>query len=91
MEKGIRVLRDYQLAGIKAVQNSIKSGNTRFLLEMATGTGKTLTSAGIIKMFIRSDLAHRVLYYYPPLQILYHNHRIGHHIYHCCSRLPFLN
>lgn len=62
MEKGIRVLRDYQLAGIKAVQNSIKSGNTRFLLEMATGTGKTLTSAGIIKMFIRSDLAHRVLF-----------------------------
>ena len=62
MDKGIRVLRDYQLAGIKAVQKSIESGNTRFLLEMATGTGKTLTSAGIVKMFIRSDLAHRVLF-----------------------------
>lgn len=61
-DKGIRVLRDYQLNGIKAVQNSIATGNTRFLLEMATGTGKTLTSAGIIKMFIRSDLAHRVLF-----------------------------
>ena len=61
-DKGIRVLRDYQLNGIKAVQNSIASGNTRFLLEMATGTGKTLTSAGIVKMFIRSDLAHRVLF-----------------------------
>ena len=61
-DKGIRILRDYQLNGIKAVQNSIASGNTRFLLEMATGTGKTLTSAGIIKMFIRSDLAHRVLF-----------------------------
>lgn len=61
-EKGIRVLRDYQLAGIKAVQKSIQDGNTRFLLEMATGTGKTLTSAGIVKMFIRSDLAHRVLF-----------------------------
>src|SRR5574344_2136147 len=62
MGKGIRVLRPYQLAGIKAVQNSIAAGKTRFLLEMATGTGKTLTSAGIVKMFIRSDLAHRVLF-----------------------------
>ena len=62
LEKGLRVLRDYQLSGIKAVQKSIASGNTRFLLEMATGTGKTLTSAVIIKMFIRSDLAHRVLF-----------------------------
>lgn len=60
--KGIRVLRPYQLNGIKAVQKSIAMGNTRFLLEMATGTGKTLTSAGIIKMFIRSELAHRVLF-----------------------------
>ena len=61
-DKGFRVLRDYQLNAIKAVQNSIASGNTRFLLEMATGTGKTLTSAGVVKMFIRSDLAHRVLF-----------------------------
>lgn len=61
-EKGIRVLRNYQINAIKSVQKSIKNGNTRFLLEMATGTGKTLTSAGIIKMFIRSDLAHRVLF-----------------------------
>ena len=61
-EKGIRVLRNYQINAIKSVQRSIKNGNTRFLLEMATGTGKTLTSAGIIKMFIRSDLAHRVLF-----------------------------
>lgn len=60
--KGLRVLRYYQLNAIKAVQKSISLGNTRFLLEMATGTGKTLTAAGIIKMFIRSDLAHRVLF-----------------------------
>lgn len=58
----LRVLRYYQLNAIKAVQKSISLGNTRFLLEMATGTGKTLTAAGIIKMFIRSDLAHRVLF-----------------------------
>lgn len=61
-DKGLRILRKYQLNAIKAIQNSIELGNTRFLLEMATGTGKTLTSAGIIKLFIRSDLAHRVLF-----------------------------
>lgn len=61
-ENGIRVLRDYQLNAIKAVQTAIKDGKTRFLLEMATGTGKTLTSAGIIKMFIRSEVAKRVLF-----------------------------
>lgn len=61
-ENGIRVLRDYQLSAIKAVQTAIKDGKTRFLLEMATGTGKTLTSAGIIKMFIRSEVAKRVLF-----------------------------
>lgn len=57
MDNNLRVLRDYQLNAIKAVQNSIINGKTRFLLEMATGTGKTLTSAGIIKMFIRSEVA----------------------------------
>lgn len=62
LHKEIRILRDYQLNAIKAIQNSISAGNTRFLLEMATGTGKTLTSAGILKMFIRNDLAHRVLF-----------------------------
>lgn len=69
LDKGIRVLRDYQLQGIKAVQKSIASGNTRFLLEMATGTGKTLTSAGIVKMFIRCDLAHRVLFLVDRLEL----------------------
>lgn len=62
MENGIRVLRHYQLGAIKSVQTAINDGKTRFLLEMATGTGKTLTSAGIIKMFIRSEVAKRVLF-----------------------------
>lgn len=62
IDNGIRVLRPYQLEAIKAVQNAIISGKTRFLLEMATGTGKTLTSAGIIKMFIRSENVSRVLF-----------------------------
>lgn len=62
IDNGIRVLRDYQLNAIKSVQTAINDGKTRFLLEMATGTGKTLTSAGIIKMFIRSEVAKRVLF-----------------------------
>lgn len=62
MSKEIRVLRPYQLLAIKAIQNAIKDDKTRFLLEMATGTGKTLTASGIVKMFIRSDIAHRVLF-----------------------------
>lgn len=42
-ERGIRMLRRYQVNALKALQQSIKEGNQRFLFEMATGTGKTLT------------------------------------------------
>ena len=62
LEQNLRVLRYYQLDAIKAIQSAIKNGKTRFLLEMATGTGKTLTAAGIIKMFIRGEIARRVLF-----------------------------
>ena len=62
LDNNLRVLRHYQLGAIKSVQTAIKDGKNRFLLEMATGTGKTLTSAGIIKMFIRSEVAKRVLF-----------------------------
>ncbi len=58
----IRVLRPYQLDAIRSVKNALIDGKERFLLEMATGTGKTLTSAGLIKMFLRSGLVHRVLF-----------------------------
>ena len=55
-------LRDYQLKAIKSVQESIKNGNDRFLFEMATGTGKTKTTAGLIKLFLRTENAKRVLF-----------------------------
>lgn len=61
-DNGIRFLRPYQLNAIKAIQKSVKRGNQRFLLEMATGTGKTLTSAAIIRLFLRSGNAHRILF-----------------------------
>jgi type I restriction enzyme R subunit len=56
---GLRFLRDYQLDAIKALQDNIKKGKDRFLFEMATGTGKTLVSAAVIKLFLRTGNARR--------------------------------
>ncbi|NMB95241.1 MAG: DEAD/DEAH box helicase family protein, partial [Clostridiaceae bacterium] len=61
-DNGIKFLRHYQINAIKALQKSVKKGNQRFLFEMATGTGKTLTSAAVIRLFLRSGNAHRVLF-----------------------------
>ena len=58
----LRLLRDYQLKAVRAVQSGIAEGKDRFLLEMATGTGKTLTSSAIIKMFLRLYRVKRVLF-----------------------------
>lgn len=58
----LKVLRNYQVRAIKAVQKSAQNGNKRFLLEMATGTGKTLTCAAIIKLFLKTGNARRVLF-----------------------------
>lgn len=58
----LRLLRDYQLLAVKAVQSGIAEGKDRFLLEMATGTGKTITSSAIIKMFLRLYKVKRVLF-----------------------------
>mgnify|MGYP003606061099 CR=1 FL=1 len=60
--KGIKQLRDYQVQAIQRLKDEYINGKNRFLFEMATGTGKTLLSAGIIKMFIRSGNADRVLF-----------------------------
>ena len=61
-ERGLRMLRKYQVNALKALQESAKVGNQRFLFEMATGTGKTLTSAAVIRLFLRSGNANRVLF-----------------------------
>jgi len=57
----LRFLRDYQRKAVHAVQRAAKKGAVRFLFEMATGTGKTLTSAAIIKLFLKTGNARRVL------------------------------
>ena len=47
----LRFLRPYQLRAIKSIQSAVQNGRDRFLFEMATGTGKTLTAAAVIKLF----------------------------------------
>jgi type I restriction enzyme R subunit len=66
---GLRFLRLYQKKAIYAIQQAIKKGLDRFLLEMATGTGKTLTSAAIIKLFLRTGNARRVLFLVDRLEL----------------------
>jgi type I restriction enzyme R subunit len=55
-------LRPYQLSAVHSIQESVREGNERFLLEMATGTGKTKTTAGIIKLFLQTENCGRVLF-----------------------------
>jgi len=66
---GLRILRPYQLAAIKALQKSASDGNSRFLFEMATGTGKTLVAAAIIKLFLRTGNARRILFLVDRLEL----------------------
>ena len=68
-KNNLRFLRKYQLGAIKAIQSKIKKGGDRFLLEMATGTGKTTTSAAIIKMFLRLYKVNRVLFLVDRLEL----------------------
>ena len=66
---GLRFLRLYQKKAIYAIQQAIKKGSDRFLLEMATGTGKTLTAAAIIKLFLRTSNARHVLFLVDRLEL----------------------
>lgn len=61
-ENGLMLLRDYQLNAVKSIQTAINNGKRRFLFEMATGTGKTLIAAAVIKLFLRTSNARRVLF-----------------------------
>src|SRR5674476_46873 len=58
----LRFLRPYQLKAIHSLQAAVGEGKDRFLFEMATGTGKTLTAAAVIKLFLRSGNVRRVLF-----------------------------
>ncbi len=66
---GLRFLREYQLRAVSAIQENVKKGKDRFLFEMATGTGKTLVSAAVIKLFLRTGNARRVLFLVDRLEL----------------------
>jgi type I restriction enzyme R subunit len=65
----LRFLRPYQLKAIHTLQRAVKEGKDRFLFEMATGTGKTLVAAAVIKLFLRSSNAKRVLFLVDRLEL----------------------
>lgn len=65
----LRFLRLYQQRAIERVQEDAQKGATRFLFEMATGTGKTLTSAAIIKLFLKTGNARRILFLVDRLEL----------------------
>ena len=75
LDQNIKLLRDYQVAAAAALQKSYAKGNNRFLFEMATGTGKTLLSAAVTKLFIRSANANRVLFLVDRLELETQAHR----------------
>ena len=72
----LRFLRDYQLRAVHALQRAVQDGGDRFLFEMTTGTGKTLTAAAVIKLFLRSGNASRVLFLVDRLELEKQAHKV---------------
>jgi len=68
-ENKLRFLRKYQVRAIQRIQEEVQEGKDRFLFEMATGTGKTLTSAAVIKLFLRTGNARRILFLVDRLEL----------------------
>ena len=66
---GLRFFRQYQLKAIQSIQKAISEGKDRFLFEMATGAGKTLIAAGVVKLFMRTGNAKRVLFLVDRLEL----------------------
>lgn len=69
LKNRLRFLRDYQKRAVQAIQDAVAEGHSRFLFEMATGTGKTLTAAAVIKLFLRTGNARRVLFLVDRLEL----------------------
>ncbi|MGB5217593.1 MAG: DEAD/DEAH box helicase family protein [Smithella sp.] len=65
----LRFLRKYQIRAVQAIQKAVREGCDRFLFEMATGTGKTLVAAAVIKMFLRTGNARRILFLVDRLEL----------------------
>lgn len=54
--------REYQIRAIRSVMESLERKRTKFLLVMATGTGKTRTVIAMIDALMRAGWAERVLF-----------------------------
>lgn len=68
-KNNLKQLRPYQVDALRAIQESAKNGAQRYLFEMATGTGKTLISSAVIKLFLKSGNARRVLFLVDRLEL----------------------
>ncbi len=55
-------LRGYQVLAIQAVEQALAAGQSRCLLAMATGTGKTRTIIGLIYRFLKAERFRRILF-----------------------------
>ena len=69
VNKKIRLLRDYQVRGDSRAAKGCFADKHRFLFEMATGTGKTLLSAAIAKLYLRTENATRILFLVDRLEL----------------------
>ena len=54
--------RDYQIGAIRAVLEAVEQRKKKFLLVMATGTGKTRTCIALVDALMRAGWAERVLF-----------------------------
>lgn len=68
-DNNLKQMRPYQVQAIKSLQAAAREDKNRFLFEMATGTGKTLISAAVIKLFLKSGNARRVLFLVDRLEL----------------------
>ncbi len=55
-------LRDYQRVAVSQVLGGVQAGRRRMYLQMATGTGKTITAAGVIAKLWSVGLLRRALF-----------------------------
>jgi len=68
-DQGLKFLRPYQLRAISALQDAAREQKDRYLVEMATGTGKTLIEGAVIKLFLKSGNAKRILFLVDRLEL----------------------
>jgi len=68
-DTGLHFLRQYQLDAVRSLQRAVSEGKNRFLFEMATGTGKTLLASALIKLYLKTGNARRILFLVDRLEL----------------------